>query len=195
MSWKLTFSMKKIIQVLFFLFLATVSFAQNEVITILQKSLSAGTQIKNGTYDAHLRIKYLMDNDTAFISGTCRFQRFAADTLQGAKFELLSNDIRVLYDGRNKTTIYAKDSFAIVHDKWKYKLRFSGSIYHLLLNYIVNNRSNLDEAVKNPEIKKQLMKDTMINDVSCFHISMHPNDDETSQNIYRQLYISKDNYL
>jgi peroxiredoxin len=187
--------MKKNILFFFFSFLSLTSIAQNDAVNIIQKSLNASSQIKNGTYDANLRIKYLMSNDTVVINGTCRFNRFAPDTLKGAKFELSANDVHVFYDGRNKTTIYSKDSFAIVHDKWKYNLKLSGSIYHLLSDYIVNNRSNLDEAIKTPELKIQLMKDTIINNASCYHITLHPGDDATSQNIYRHIYITKDKYL
>ena len=187
--------MKKNILFLFFSFLSFTSIAQNDAVAILQKNLKANSQIKNGTYDAHLKIKYLMSNDTVVINGKCRFHRFAPDTLEGAKFELSANDVHVFYDSRNKTTLYSKDSFAIVHDKWKYNLKLSGSIYHLLSDYIVNNRSNLDEAIKTPEIKIQLMKDTIINNASCYHITLHPEDDATSQNIYRHIYITKDEYL
>jgi peroxiredoxin len=178
---------------LIFLFLAIESFAQNDAIAIIKKSLNISAQIKNGTYDAHLRIKYLSDNDTNAINGTCRFQRYTSDTLVGAKFELTANDVRVLYDGRNKTTIYPKDNFAIVHDRWKYKLKLSGSIYHLLSAYVVNGRTDINEVIKAPATQIQLMKDTIIDNTLCYHISIHPEDNDNAQNIYRQFFISKDN--
>ncbi|MEO5570508.1 MAG: TlpA disulfide reductase family protein [Bacteroidia bacterium] len=179
--------------ILFFFFVSINLFAQNDVTAILQKSLQASSQIKNGTYDARLKMKYLMKNDTSVLNGTCRFHHFPPDTLKGTKFELTANDIHVLYDGRKKTTIYFKDSLAVVHDKWKYPLKLTGSIYHLLSGFMVNNSSNF---ITNPEVKKQLLKDTVIDKISCYHIMLHPGDDETSQNIYRQLYIAKrDFYL
>ena len=104
------------------LFLSFESFTQNEAIAIIRKSLSISAQIKNGTYDAHLRIKYLTSDDTIVITGTCRFERYISDTLEGAKIDLLANDVRVLYDGRFKTTIYP-NKFASIWPLFCRKMR------------------------------------------------------------------------
>ncbi|MEP7168159.1 MAG: TlpA disulfide reductase family protein [Bacteroidota bacterium] len=187
--------MNKKILFCIFSFFSLPAFPQNDAVNIIQKSLSSSSQIRNGTYDARLRIKYLTGTDTALINGTCRFHRYAPDTLEGAKFDLSANNVRVLYDDRNKTTIYSKDSFAVVHDKWKFNLKFSGTIFRLLSGYFVNGRMDIDVVIKSPQIKIQLMKDTIIDNKSCYHITLHPDDDETSQNIYRQLYITKEKYF
>ena len=169
--------------------------AQNDVLAILQKSQKASSQINNGTYDAHLQMKYLERNDTLMLNGHCRFQRYSADSLIGAKFEIEANNTHILYDGRKKITLFSKDSLAIVHDKWKYTLKLTGSIYHLLSDYLLNGDNDFDETIKNPETKKHLLKDTVIYGNPCYHILLHPADDETSQDVYEHLFISKDNFF
>src|SRR2546427_8128222 len=111
-SGKIQSLMNKIILFLLFEFLSLSAIAQNDANAILQKSLQAGSQINNGTYNARLRMKYLMRNDTTVLEGSCRFHRLSSDTLKGARFELAADNTRILYDGRKKITIYAKDSLA-----------------------------------------------------------------------------------
>lgn len=163
--------------------------------SILQKCNAAGAKINNGKYRATYRVKYLSRNDTIVVSGNCRFHRFPADTLKNAKFEITTDNTRIFYDARKKTTLYTGDSIAIVHDKWKYPMQLTGTIYHLLSGYMVNNTADLDDAVTNTALKKTVLKDTLIGTVTCYHVSIKPLDDETSKNISRQLFISKSNYF
>jgi peroxiredoxin len=116
------------------------------------------------------------------------------DSLKGAKFEITAGNTKVIYDGRKKTTIYAKDSLAIIHDKWKYPLKLTGVLYHLLPDFFVGNLNPLKDLSANHEIKKQLMKDTTVANILCFHLLLQPADDETLKSISRHLFISKDKY-
>ncbi len=187
--------MSKSFLTLFVIFLFRFScYSQQDVSAILKKSIQANSQINNGSYHARYRIKYLMKRDTTLLEGNCRFQRISSDTLKGAKFEIAAGDMKIIYDGRRKTAVYTKDSLAIVHDKWKYQLKLTGVIYHLLSDYFLGNINPLKELADNLEIKKQLLKDTTIANGACYHLLLQPPDDETLKSISRHLFISKDKY-
>jgi len=186
---------RKRILVLSFLVSAFPSFSQSAV-EVIQKCISANTQIQNGVYTAVAGVKFITRTDTASISGQVRFEKSIRDSALGYLFDISVGNERYLYDGRFLTSAYLKDSLKVIQDRWIYPPDMKGKMqYRLISDYWMGKTAFLKEILDSYSTKKELRKDTLIGNTICFAIEVSPPENENAQNRLQRLFISKNDFF